>query len=239
MRSVGLLHSRIEAGFRALGRLCSRRSKLVISVCLAIAGLLMAGLPFITADFANDSYLLPGDDARQRYDAFRDQFGLDDRIVVALEPKNVFDLEFLETLRSLHREIEAEVPNVEEVLSLVNARNTRGEGEELIVEDLLEEWPESTAELPALREKVLANPTYRNILISEDARYTVILIRAETYSSLGIEDDALEGFESDGGEDGASSEGAAYLTGKESDELVDALYELVARYATDDLTIRQ
>jgi predicted RND superfamily exporter protein len=238
MRSVGPVHSRVEAGFRALGDLCCRQSWPVIAGCLLIAGLLIAGLPSITADFANDSYLLPGDDARQRYDAFRDRFGLDDRIVVALEPENVFDLEFLETLRRLHREIEREIPHVEEVLSLVNARNTRGEDDELIVEDLLEDWPESHGDLSALREKVLANPTYRNVLISEDGRYTVILVRAETYSSLGLEDDALEGFDAEARGDDAGPPGAAYLTGYESDQLVNALYELIARYQSEDLPIR-
>ncbi len=198
----------------------------------------MAGLPLITFDFASDSYLLPGDNARQTYDAFRDRFGLDDRVVVALEPENVFDLEFLELLRELHQEIEAQVPHVEEVLSLVNARNTRGEGDELIVEDLLENWPASEADLARLREQVLANPTYVNNLVSEDARYTVLLIRPDTYSSLGRTDDVLEGFDSDPSEGGATDAGPEYLTGPEADEIVNALYALAEKYASDDLTIR-
>ena len=238
MASTSALHDRIEIGFQALGHHIYRRPWSYILGCLLLTAGLMAGLPTITFDFASDSYLLPGDDARQRYDAFRDRFGLDDRIVVALEPENVFDLEFLEVLRELHQEIETEVPHVEEVLSLINARNTRGEGDVLIVEDLLENWPASGADLDRLREKVLANPSYVNNLVSEDAHYTVILIRPNTYSSLGHSNDVLEGFEAEPSEGGPTYAEPEYLTGPESDEIISSLYALAEKYASDDLTIR-
>ena len=236
MASSKSFHDSVDTGFRSLGRGICAHPWRVIAGSLAFTGLFCAFLPSMQADFSSDSYLLPGDQARQRFDAFRDRFGLDDRTVVALEPKEVFDLEFLATLRELHRRIEDEMPRVEEVLSLVNARDTRGEGDELIVEDLLEDWPENEADLAALREKVLANPTYRNTLISEDARYTVILVRLETYSSLDAEIDVMEGFEAEGTD--SSERPAAYLTGGENDLFVSALYDLVAEYESADLTIR-
>jgi predicted RND superfamily exporter protein len=141
--SVQSFHDRVDDHFRALGRLIHAHPWRVIVLTSALTAILAGFLPTMTADFSNDSYLLPGDDIRQRFDAFRDEFGLDERTVVALEPPEVFDLEFLETLRSLHERIENEVPYVEEVLSLVNARNTYGQGDELVVEDLLEDWPET------------------------------------------------------------------------------------------------
>ena len=206
----------------------------MIGLSFVATAILASFLPSITADFASDSYLLPGDQTRQRFDDFRERFGRDERTVVALEPKNVFDLDFLATLRDLHHEIETEVPFVEDVLSLVNARNTRGEEDELIVEDLLEEWPETPEALAALKSRVLANTSYRDTLISRDGRYTVILIRFDTYSSLGLVDDAMEGFDGEGVE----REGPEFLTNHEVNQALTALYELVARYESEDLTIR-
>ncbi len=228
------LHDRVDDRFRALGNVIHAHPWRVIAFTSALTAILAGFLPTMTADFSNDSYLLPGDDTRQRFDAFRDEFGLDERTVVALEPPEVFDLEFLETLRHLHERIENEVPYVEEVLSLVNARNTYGRGDELIVEDLLENWPETPQDLATLRRNALANPTYRDALLSDDARYTVILIRSQTYSSLGESEDALEGLEENGGEDVELE----YLTGQENNEMVSALYDLIAEFESEDLTIR-
>ena len=42
--------------------------------------------------------------------------------------------------------------------SLVNVRNTRGEADELIVEDLLEHWPQTHEEMAALKKRVLGEP---------------------------------------------------------------------------------
>ena len=87
------------------------------------------------------------------------------------------------------------MPNLEEVRSLINARNTRGEGDELVVGDLLEDWPETPAQLAEIRRIALANPLYRDQLISRDARFTTVLIETNAYSALGDDVDALAGFD--------------------------------------------
>ena len=75
-------------------------------------------------------------------------------------PPAVFDFKFLEKLRRLHRELEQNVPYLDDITSLVNARNTRGQGDELIVEDFLEKWPQNARDLAALKRRALANPMY-------------------------------------------------------------------------------
>ena len=87
------------------------------------------------------------------YNAFRDQFGADEFLVVAAQPAEVFDLEFLANLRDLHRDLEASVPYLDDITSLINARSIRGEGDTLIVEDLMARWPEK-AEIKASLEVV-------------------------------------------------------------------------------------
>jgi hypothetical protein len=54
----------------------------------------------------------------------------------------VFEQRFLERLRALHEALEERVPHLEEVTSLVNARDTRAVGDLLLVEDFLDPWPE-------------------------------------------------------------------------------------------------
>ena len=114
---------------------------------------------------------------RQTYDHFRELFGRDDQLVIAIATPNVFDIDFLDRLRAMHIDIENELPSVEEVSSLINARSTRGEGDRLIVGELLKNRPTSPVELAEIERLVRANPMYENLLISEDARFATILVR--------------------------------------------------------------
>jgi len=50
-----------------------------------------------------------------QYNAFRAEFGRDERIAVAIKSDKIFTLEFLNTLKALHEEIEAKVPYVDDV----------------------------------------------------------------------------------------------------------------------------
>ena len=227
------LRGQIEAAFASWGRIVVRWRWLAIAACLGFSALLASRLPELRVDNSDEAFLHESDEARLRYDRFRETFGRDDRVLVLLRPRELWDLRFLETLRRLHREIERELPYVEEVTSLVNARHTRGEADELIVEDLMEEWPRDAQDLAALRARALANPLYRNVLISEDEVYTAIDIEPFTYSTLGKERDALEGF----GEAGAGEAAPAYLSDEEGFELVVALFERLERYESPDLEI--
>ncbi len=224
----GERHERIDEGFRNWARWVVGHRAGVIVCCLLAAACLMAGLPRIHADFSSDSFLLKEDQARQAYDAFRDRYGREDPIVIGLAPPEVFDLEFLGHLWTLHEAIERDVPYVREVTSLVNVRSTRGEQDELIVEDLLETWPEDAEALAAIRERAAKNPVYVNHLLSEDLRFTAIVVDLDTYSSL--EDDDSLGFDE-------AEERAEYLTDWESDQAVTALRTLLDEHVRDDVRV--
>jgi len=223
------LRQRIEAGFTAWGWFVVRWRWLAILSCLSLTAVLVSRLPEIRVDNSDESFLHSDDSERARYDRFKEAFDREDRISVVLHPKEVFDLHFLQQLRALHRDIESEVPYVEEVTSLVNARNTRGEGDELIVEDFMEVWPESDADVAALRERALGNPFYVDNLIDEDATYTIISLKPFTYSDTIGETEALEGFD-----DGGAPTSPVYLTDQEGYALVDALYAVIERHESPE-----
>ena len=57
---------------------------------------------------------------------FRAQFGRDERVIVALKSDDIFTLQTFETLKSMHDEIESNVPFVDDITSLGKyVRNTR------------------------------------------------------------------------------------------------------------------
>lgn len=231
----GERHQRVDRAFRRWAGWVVRRRLGVLLGSLLVCALLISGLARLHADFSPDSFLLDEDRARRTYDEFRAHYGREDVILVGLSTPDVFDLAFLERLRALHEEIEARVPYVVDVTSLLNARSTRGEGDELIVEDLFERWPDDEADLAVLRQRVRENPAYLNHHVDQNLTFTSIAVELDTYSSLG-DGDAESIVDVDDFEEDGSAE-ASFLTQRETDEAVAALTTVAERHRSDDLPI--
>ncbi|MBW2271769.1 MAG: MMPL family transporter [Deltaproteobacteria bacterium] len=225
------LRARLERALADWGRRAHVRPWIVIAIMFGLAAALSSQLPKIQIETSPDEQLHKSDPARVVYERFRAQFGREEVVVLAIQPKEVFDLAFLEKLRALHTELEERVPYLDEVSSLINARETLGVGDELIVRDLLEEWPETPEQLASLRERVLANPLYKSFLISSDGRVTAVVIKNDAFSSQALElDDLSAGFEEAGSGAGSEAEDRPFLTGAENGEIIRAINEVVEGY---------
>ncbi|OGW36428.1 MAG: hypothetical protein A2010_02590 [Nitrospirae bacterium GWD2_57_9] len=223
------IRQRVEIYFERLARLVYRNKVKALVLMAAITLVPASFLPRLTMDTTNESFFRKDDDSIIRYNAFKDQFGKDDFFVVAINAPDVFDSAFLAKLKDLHDDLKARVPYLDDINSLINARNTRGEGNTLIVEDLMKRWPENGQDLKALRERVLSNPLYRDLLVSEDGRYTTIILKAQTYVSAGAGDDALAGFDDGQGTEGKTANGS-YLSNEQNSEMTRVIREVVKNH---------
>jgi predicted RND superfamily exporter protein len=229
------LRDPIEAGFGRFARRLYAHAWWVILAAAMVVTPLALQVRHVELDTTTESLLEPDDPVRVAYDDFRERFGRDQVALVAVETEDVFDRDFLRRLRALHDDLENDVPHVDEVESLINVRDTHGEGDELIVADLFEEIPESDAELAAIAERALSSRLYVDQLLSADGRITTLLVRPNVYSGVGAVVDELAGFEEEAG--AASGGPPAYLTGEENAELVAKLYEVIGRHQADDFRI--
>ncbi|MCI5223339.1 MAG: hypothetical protein D3924_11865, partial [Candidatus Electrothrix sp. AR4] len=161
------IRDRIEQYFAASARIFYRHRFKTLIILGVFAALLISQLPKITVDTSTEGFLHESDPALKAYNAFRDQFGRDEMAIIAVRSKNIFAPKFLKKLKKLHVELRDTVPYLNDITSLINARNTRGEGDRLIVEDLMEDWPETPEELADVQQRALSNPIYKNQLISE------------------------------------------------------------------------
>lgn len=230
MKNVRL---RIEEMFAGWGRLvCRHRLKAILFMSLVSLALMMQ-LPKLHVDTNSESYFKKSDQALLDYNAFRDQFGMDDLLIVGVEPPDVFNLDFLEKLLRLHRELEAKVPYLDDITSLINVRNTRGEGDTLIVENLLEDWPQTNADLVTLRQRVLTNPLYVDLLISRDGTFTTLVLKGRARLDEG-EENVLAGFEE---AQPVTQEQKRYLDSMQKAEMVRAVEKVVTSYRAPDFLI--
>ncbi len=231
----GHLREQIEAGFGRWGHTVFRLRWLVILVMAIFLGALFSQLKHIHFDSSMEGFFHEDDPTLLRYNDFRQRYGREDKIFIAIKTDNVFDLEFLGRLKALHERAEEVVPYLEEVESLVNARQTIGIGDELVVRDFLEEWPENEADLAELKAMALANPMYRNNFISADGKIAVLYITNQAYLSTADEEDIFSGFDEEVTAVGEGEEtGLVTLSGIENSEIRASVASLVEEFNAAD-----
>ena len=130
----------LNTGFENLGRSVYRNRWKVLAVMLIIFAGLATQLRKVQFDTSTESFFSKTAPILVDYEALREQFGREEVVIIGISPPEVFDVKFLRKLVEFHDAIEKEVPFKQEVISLANVRNTRGEGDVRIIEDLLKNF---------------------------------------------------------------------------------------------------
>lgn len=220
---------KIESVFEKLANIVIRHSVLVLlTICVPVVGLIVTQMPKLKVDTSVDGFLLNSDPALVEYTKFKDEYGRDDLIAVGVRSDEIFSLEFLEKLRSLHEEIES-IEFVEEVNSLINARSTWGDEDQLIIEDLFEVWPQTSKDLALLKEKAINNPLYKNLILSPENDFTVLSIKVDTFETIEDTDDGFD-FTSTDVNEGEQK----YLPQESIDLVILELEKIVKKYEGQD-----
>jgi predicted RND superfamily exporter protein len=207
-----------------------RHPRIVAAVHAVVLGILAAGLPWIRLETSFESYLPEDNPARTLLEEFRHDFGSGERIVVLLEPEALYDVRFLEGLRTLHSALEERMPHLERVTSLVDARHLVGSATSLSSAPLLDPPPLDDSSLDRLRRRIHSNPLYTNWIVSEDERATALVIELE---ARGGGDDAVLGDEAvlevfeDGGAAGPLPSRGELLSTAQSEEVVRTLEDVL------------
>ncbi|MGD9364362.1 MAG: efflux RND transporter permease subunit [Desulfobacteraceae bacterium] len=229
---------KVEKIFEGLAeKIYDNRYKTIVLMLLFMATLL-SQINKIQLDTSIEGFLHKDDVILTEYDDFKSQFGRDELAIIALSPRKVFDFEFLSTLKQLHEDLRDNLPYLDDITSLINARNTRGKGDVLIVEDLFERWPKTEAELLEIKKTALANDLYRDLLISEDGTMTTIILKTKTYSSSAEgQENSLEEFKGDLKEAHPAKGKASYLTDEENSIFVKEIKKIVDNHDFKDTRI--
>ena len=238
---MSAIRTRIEKWFERLARGIYRHRIITVIIMLFLCGAIISQVPKITLDTSTEGFLRDDDPALLAYNEFRDQFGRDEVIIVAVESESVFDPVFLKKIEALHLELEEKVPYIDDITSLINARNTRGEADELIVEDFLEDWPQTEADMKTLEHRARSNPLYKNLLLSENGHFTTIVIRTHSHSGGGPGEDVLAGFDDSAAEadqtQGPDQSSSGYLTDAENSQVVTAVRQIVQKHSAAGLKL--
>ena len=232
------MHKNLENLMGRFGSFIHDNPFKVLLVLVLMLAFPISHAPQIKMDTSTEGFMHDDDPVLLTYNSFRDQFGRDERIVLAIENDNIFSIDFLTKLKGLHKELETNVPYVEDVTSLYNVRNTRGEGDKLITDELLEPFPTTQKELDDIKKRAMKSHFYKDLLLSQDAKMTTIIIETDAYSHEGekivsIEDEFDEGFDEPTKEETPK----AFLTDQENHKLLEAVAVIADKYRAEGLKI--
>ncbi|MCZ6714647.1 MAG: MMPL family transporter [Deltaproteobacteria bacterium] len=126
-------------------------------------------------DPSPNRFLPAEDEAKIFYDLVRKVFGSDETLLVVLGAEDVFTRENLERLDRMTKRI-GSVDGVHHVVSLTNAINIRGVGDDLEIAPFVSRIPDDPEELARLRREALDHPIFAGNLVSRDGRSAALLV---------------------------------------------------------------
>jgi len=192
---IASIKSSVESYFESFGLFVFDRPLRVLAASLSLVAFLAWQIPAIRVDTSSEALLQKNDPSLQAYNNFRDQFGRSELLIVAISSADIFSVAFVRRLQAFQDEIESKVPYVREVTSLINVRDTRGEGDELVVTGFLENWREPGTDFQQLKKRAAASHLFRNYLLSADMGTTAVVIETEAAIAADDSESLLDGFE--------------------------------------------
>ncbi|CAA6823059.1 MAG: Membrane protein, putative [uncultured Sulfurovum sp.] len=234
------MHQKLENLMSQFGSFIHDNPFKILVVLAVLLAFPISHVPNIKMDTSTEGFMHEDDPVLLTYNNFREQFGRDERIVLAIKDDNIFSLDFLSKLKNLHKEIEAKIPYLDDVTSLYNVRNTRGDGDKLITDDLLEPFPTTEAEVAEIQKRAMASHFYKDLLLSTDGKMTTMVIETDAYSHVGakimsVEDEFSEGFGDEVTQN--SLEKRDFLSDQENSTLLVKLSEITDKYKAEGLEI--
>ncbi|MDL1967687.1 MAG: MMPL family transporter [Deltaproteobacteria bacterium] len=127
-----------------------------------------------------ESLIMENDPDLLFYNAYKEQFGEDEFIVIAFSNPDLFTPYFLKFIQNLTEKLEA-IEEVKEVISLTNVENIIGSENDFFVEPLFEEVPDDAAIIEIIKQKALNNPLINGNILSADANTSLFVIRTQSH----------------------------------------------------------
>jgi predicted RND superfamily exporter protein/nitrogen-specific signal transduction histidine kinase len=150
------------------------RPKTVLLLIILLTVFFASHARHIHVNSSAESLLSPNDPEKQSYDKTRRLFGSDNVAVIGIIADTIYTPHTLRKIKRLTEEFR-KIPEVSKVYSLTTANSIGilwGEQSDLLILEI----PETAEGAAALKDKLVDQPLYTNLLVSEDGRAAAIYI---------------------------------------------------------------
>ncbi|MDD4057793.1 MAG: MMPL family transporter [Bacteroidales bacterium] len=155
-----------------------RHRKLIILFTLILAAAAIIPLFSLRINPDLESYLPDNIESRINNNKIGELFGTKEPIVVILSTDDVLAPETLERVDNLTNGF-LDLGNLSPIQSLSTAKNIRGEDGMMMVNPVIEYYPQTAEEREILRESIKDNDLAFKLLVSEDFKNTMILLNSD------------------------------------------------------------
>jgi len=166
-------------GVDSLGVFVIRRRVAILIVVGVITAVLACFAARVRINQEPEELIFKDDPQYPLLKEFFELFGYDEIVVAACSAENVLEKRQVEMLGSIGARL-LEIPGVARVLSLTLAEDVVARDGGLQLVPLVDAPPEDPAQEMALWERIQANPVYRDLLVSPDARTALFDITLES-----------------------------------------------------------
>lgn len=147
----------------------------IITVTILIVAASVIPLLHVSVNPDLESYLPSTITPKVNTDRIAEVFGDDEMLVLVFESDDVLNKTTLTRIRDLSREFNR-MSEFDNVMSLFDTKSIKGEDGYMIVEPVVQAIPQSEEERKMLRSDIKANDMAYKLIVSEDFRYTLIIL---------------------------------------------------------------
>lgn len=122
-----------------------------------------------------ESYMPESMQSKQNNKKITDVFGTDEPLFIVLETDDVLAASTLSRIEELSASF-SRLSEIEQVFSLFQAKNIHSDDGMMIVDPVVESIPQTKVETEALRTSIVKNELAYKLVVSEDFRYSMILL---------------------------------------------------------------
>ncbi len=173
------MREKIELFFQHWGLFCARHPLSILLLIALLSAALASALP-PRFDTTMEGFLRKDSPAIRTYELLREQFGRDEYMIATVTTGDVFDPAFIQRLKQLEQDVWTQVPWIDDLILLTNARAIYADGDDVRIEGLFENWPDD-ADMQDIVARVENSDQYRNLVLSSDHHTTAILVRLQNF----------------------------------------------------------
>jgi uncharacterized protein len=154
-----------------------RRWIIFITLLIVVASIIPLTRVSINPDL--ESYLPDSITPKVNTDKIGKIFGDNEMMIIVFGSDDVLNPSTLKRIRDLSREFNR-TPEFDNVMSLFDSKSIKGEGGMMVVEPVVKKIPQTAEEREALRKEIISNDLAYKLVVSDDFRYTLIILSANS-----------------------------------------------------------
>ena len=151
---------------------------LILALLGVVTFFFLSGLSFLQIDDDIDKLLVMHDPQLEFFEAFVDEFGHDEIVVVAFEAEDILSKENLVFVDRLESKL-AGLNHVHKTLSLRSALDVKVDGDRIELVKIIGKYPETKSDRDAIKRKLRSHPFFYKTLVSEDFRKGAIHLQMD------------------------------------------------------------